>query len=148
MGSSDDFLQLSKALKAAGETELRKQLNKQLKAAVKPVIKTTRAEARKRLPKRGGLADLVAKAPQRVRVRTGATTAGVSLVVAKSNSGARGANRGTVRHPVPGTNRFVDQKVTPGWFDDPAKEAHPDLVEAAREAIDDVAKQIVRRVRG
>ena len=142
---AEDFLRASKALKAAGEQELRKELNKALRDAAKPLIADTRAEAERILPKRGGLAKRVAKTPQRVQVRTGQDTAGVRIVVGKSNSGARAANEGTVRHPVFGDrDKFVEQRVPPGWFTRPLEEGAPTVEPFLEQAIDNVLQQIVR----
>lgn len=143
----EDFVALSKALKHAGAGGLRKQLNKGLQEAVKPVIPKTRAAALARLPKRGGLAAQVAKEPQRVQVKTGESTAGVRLVVGKRKGGAQSANAGTIRHPIPGGKAFVNQSVKPGWFDEPAKAALPEIQQAAMHALDAVARDIARGVR-
>lgn len=147
---AEDFLRLSKALKAAGQKELRKELNKNLREAVKPLIPQTRAAARSILPQRGGLAALVAKAPQRAQVRTG-NEPGIRLVVGKRRgSAAASANRGVIRHPVFGRrDNFVEQHVTPGWFDDTLEKAGPE--EARRrieQALTDIADKVVRQARG
>lgn len=143
---ADDFLRLSKALKHAGRTGLRKELNKQLGDAAKPLIPKTRAVALERLPKSGGLAAQVAKAPQRVQVRTGKDP-GVRIGVSKSNSGARGANKGSVRHSVFGDKtRYVDQQVPSGWFDDTLKDSARDVLPYLEQALENVAEQIVRGV--
>lgn len=144
----EGFAQLSRALKDAGRGETRKELNRRLKDAVKPVIPKTRAEAMRRLPQSGGLAKRVAKAPQRVQVKTGATTAGVKLVVGNSRSGARGANRGAVRHPLFGDrDHWYTTKVPSGWFDDPANAAKPSLIAAAEDALQSICDDIAREVR-
>ena len=146
---ADQFLALSKALKHAGRTELRKELNTGMRRAAKPLIPKTRAEALKRLPQRGGLAKQVAKEPQRVQVRTGARTAGVRIVVGKKSGGARGANRGVVRHPVFGNReRWVDQKVPAGWFDEPLQDSAPAVRPELEKAIQRVADQVVREAGG
>lgn len=144
LSGADDFLRLSKALKEAGRGELRKDLTKRIRKAVKPLTPETRAEALSRLPKSGGLAAQVAREPQRVQIRTGAKTAGVRLVVGKSKGGARAANDGTIRHPVFGSGRFVSQSVTPGWFDDPANKAQPEIKRAVEDAIESVVDDIVK----
>lgn len=151
---AEDFLKLSKALKHAGRTTLRKELNKGLREASKPLIASTRKAARERLPKSGGLAELVAKTPQRVQVRTGAQTAGVRIVVVKSKSGARRANRGVLRHPVFADSSkdrrdwtWVDQKVNSDWFDGPLREGAPLVVPHLRAAMEKVAQQIVREAK-
>lgn len=141
------FLRLSKALKEAGRGDLRKELNKRLKAAVKPVIAETRARARQTLPQGGGYAALVARAPQRVQVRTGQETAGVRVVVVRDKSSAARANRGVIRHPVFGHDVWVDQPVTPGWFDVPAEAAAPEVRKAVQAAMQSVVDDIVRGAR-
>lgn len=150
VSGADDFLKLSKALKAAGKTELRKQLNKDIKKAIKPLIAETRAAALAELPKRGGLAKRVAKAPQRVQVRTGAKP-GVSLVVPrKQGSAARASNKGTIRHPVffhpPMALKYVEQKVPAGWFDDTTKAAAPEMQKAVLGAMQAIVRDIKRKV--
>lgn len=144
--AGDDFYRLSKALKNAGKTELRKELNKGLRQGAKPLIPRARAEARRVLPHEGGLAERVARAPMRVQVRTGAQTAGVRIVVGKDRSGARRANQGEVRHPVFG-NREVwrTTKVPPGWFDRPMEHGapyiRPELEKAMQRVIDKIARE-------
>lgn len=146
---ADKFLAVSKALKAAGQTELRKELNKNIRDEIKPLIGKTRAAARRDLPKAGGLADIVAKAPQRVQVRTGEKTAGARLVVGKRRgSGARAANVGKIKHPVFGNrNRWVEQKIdSEGWFDKTLEAEAPAILPAVERAIESVAEKIARSV--
>lgn len=145
------FYELSKALKAAGDTGMRNALNKELRTRTKPLIKQTRQAARNALPSRGGLANSIARAPQRIVVRTGRTQgdAGVRIVVGASKSGARGANRGVVRHPVfareGGDRVWVEQKVPSGWFDETLLREGPAVVERAAEtAVADVLNGVVK----
>lgn len=142
---ADDFLRLSKALKHAGQKELRKQLTAGIKKAAKPLIADSRSEAKVRLPSSGGLAARVARAPQRVQVRTGAKTAGVRIVVSEPGGAARGANAGAIRHPVFGNRDvWVSQKVRPGWFDDPMNAGAPVVRGHIEDVMENVAEQIVR----
>lgn len=143
---ADEFLKLSKALKQAGKTELRKQLNKGMKDAAKPLIPLTRQAARDRLPRRGGLAAQVARTPQRVQVRTGAATAGVRLVVGKTGSGARGADQGVIRHPTFGhRDRWVSQKVDAGWFTETILHNKHRVLPEVKKAMERVVAEVVRR---
>lgn len=145
---ADQFFELSKALKHAGRTELRKELNKAMRVGAKPLIPKARAEAMARLPQRGGLAKQVAKEPARVQTRTGRDS-GVRIVVGKKRGGARQANRGVIRHPVFGNReKWVDQKVRPGWFDDPMRASAPEIRQALEQGIEDVAAKVVREARG
>lgn len=147
---ADEFYRLSKALKAAGLKDLRKELNTELRRAAKPLIPLTRAAARARLPRAGGLAEGVAKAPQRVQVRTGAKTAGVRLVVSNNRSAARAANKGSVRHPVFGSTTWVTQPVpdAEGWFDETLNQHVPTVaLPAIQQALETIAARVVREVR-
>lgn len=144
---ADQFLALSKALKHAGRTELRKELNKRMREGAKPLIPKARAEAMSRLPQSGGLAKQIAKEPARVQTRTGRDP-GVRVVVGKKRGGARSANRGTIRHPVFGNRDvWVDQRVKPGWFDEPMKASEAEIRKELEKAIEDVADKIVREAR-
>lgn len=145
---AEKFLRLSKALKAAGQTELRKELNKSMREAVKPLIPKVKDAARNKLPQRGGLAAQVAKAPVRAQVRTGNATAGVRLVVGKRRgSAAASTNRGVVRHPVFGRNTWVEQRVEPGWFDATLeREAPGETRQAIEQALEAMADKVRRDV--
>lgn len=143
---ADEFARLSKALKSAGRTELRKQLNKKLRDATKPLIAETR-QAAGDLPSRGGFAALVAKEPQRVQVRTGDKTAGVRIVVGKKSGGARAADQGSIRHPVFGRPVFVTQSVKPGWFTETLRDSAPTVRPFLEQALEDVARQVVNEAR-
>ena len=146
---ADQFLRFSKALKHAGRTELRKELNRGMRTAAKPLIAKTRAEALRRLPQRGGFARQVATEPQRIQVRTGAKTAGVRVVVGKKRGGAKAANRGVIRHPVFGNRDvWVNQSVKPGWFDEPLKDSAPAIRRELLQAMHDVAERVVRETGG
>jgi len=141
---ADQFLRLSKALKHAGRTGLRKELTAGMRRAAKPLIAKSRAEALQRLPRRGGLAKQVAKEPQRIQVRTGARTAGVRVVVGKRSGGARAANRGVIRHPVFGNRKvWVNQSVPPDWFDDTMRASAPSVRRELERALEDIADRIV-----
>lgn len=144
---TDDFLKLSKALKSAGRGDLRKELNRALRDAAKPMIPKARASARARLPTRGGLADRVARAPQRVQVRTGRDP-GVRIVAGNKGSGARSAEQGTVKHPVFGNkNVWVVQQVPAGWFSEPLLEEAAAVRRELVTALEDLAQRIVREVK-
>lgn len=144
---ADQFLALSKALKHAGRTELRKELNKQMRDGAKPLIPKARAEAQSKLPQSGGFAKQVAKEPMRVQARTGRHP-GVRIVVGKKRGGARSANRGFIRHPVFGNREnWVTQEVPPDWFDGPMRGSAPEIRKALQQALEDVADKIVRGVR-
>jgi hypothetical protein len=115
---ANDFLALSKRLKAAGEKGLRNELNKVMRDAAKPLIPKVREAARTSLPKHGGLNERIAKKPLRAQTRTGARTAGVRIVGSKVDP--RINNEGRVYHPVFGNKPGVVQQVpaAKGYFDE------------------------------
>ncbi len=143
---ADEFLRVSKALKAAGQTELRKELNKAMRDGARPLVPIAKQSARSQLPTRGGLAAQVAGEPIRVQVRTGAQTAGVRIVVGRRKGGSRGANRGVIRHPVFGNREvWVNQPVDPGWFDEAMQKAAPEVRPDLERALERVAKEVAQR---
>ena len=131
---ADDFLKLSKALKAAGQTELRKELHKAVRDAAKPLLPKVREAARRDLPKKGGLNERIAKKPYRAQARTGAQTAGVRIVGTKVDPRI---NQGRVAHPVfgrkgkpknGGRNTVVQQvPQAKGYFDQTLEHAGPEV---------------------
>lgn len=148
----EQFYELSKALKEAGDSGMRNALNKELRTRTRPLVQRTRQVARDTLPSRGGLANAIARAPQRIIVRTGRSQdqAGVRIAVGTTRSGARAANRGLIRHPVfarDGAEKvWVEQKVPSGWFDDTLRQEGPAVVEqAAISAVADVLNGVVKR---
>lgn len=154
VNGADGFYKLSKALKHGGHAQLRKDLTREMAAPAKTLIPKTREAAATELPQRGGLAKQVAKAPQRVQVRTGDLTAGVRIVVSK-RAGARATNRGELRHPVfprPDQDRkdwvWVTQTVPAGWFDKTIEQHVLVVVPGCEKALDLMVERIVKEVGG
>lgn len=152
---ADDFLRLSKALKAAGRTELRKELHKGLREGVKPVLPKAKKKLHDALPT--PLAKTAA-VRQVVQVKTGRDP-GVTIAVrygSKRASNAALANRkGIIRHPVFADDkktrkewRWVNQDVpdAKGWFDETYREAAPQMRRALEAALGSVIDKIVRGV--
>jgi len=140
---AEDFLALSKHLKAAGRTDLRKELNKAMRDAAKPLIPKVRDAARKNLPKAGGLNERIARKPFRVQTRTGATTAGVRIVGTKVDPRI---NEGRIYHPVFGRKPGVVQRVrkAEGYFDKTLSKAGPDVRDDLTKALSDFTKRVLR----
>jgi hypothetical protein len=139
-----DFGTLSKRLKAAGEKELRKELNKAVRDAAKPLLPKVRESARQSGPKKGGLNERLAKKPYRVQTRTGAKTAGVRIVGTKVDP--RINDLGRIQHPVFGHRPPVvqyDQNVK-GYFDRPLKESGPEISRQVVSAMDGFVRKIAR----
>lgn len=150
---ADDFLRLSKALKAAGEKELRKGLHKGLRQAVakhKPTVAEGLAAA---LP--SGLSGRGANVKQAIQVKTGknpGVTVGIRYGKAGRGLGAANAKlvnaSGAIRHPAFSRSRWVTQSVGgSGWFDEGWRKAAPELREELVAVLEDIANQVVRKVR-
>ena len=151
---ANDFFKLSKALKAAGEFEIRKELNAGLKQGVKPLIPKIREAALNELPKAGGLNERIAKQTLTPQVRTGDRTAGVRITrPGRYVAGGTINQSGTFRHPVfarKGTTRkeqkwVTEQTSAKGWFDRVmtanAPSVRPELEAAMQRIIDKIVKE-------
>lgn len=147
---ADQFLKLSKALKAAGRTEMRKQLNKGMRTAAKPLIPIARAAFIAGLPHGGGAGEFVAAKRMRAATHTGRDP-GVSIVVAKEDP--RLDSEGRLVHPVfnrkraDGKRVTVVQQVTPHIFSDAMSKEAPQIRGALEAAIEAVADQIVKEAK-
>lgn len=152
---ADDFLKLSKALKAAGHTKMRNELNKRMREAGKPLIPVVRAAALRELPKRGGLAQRMAKRPIRVVTRTGVDP-GIKVVMPQTQEGY---NDGVIRRPVFAGRKlrkgyfgpkakpvpWVTQRIGPGrWFDDEIVANRHKVIPLLEKALQSVIDDVVR----
>lgn len=151
---ADSFLKLSKALKAAGETELRKQLHKSLRDATKPLTKKTQAKLAESVP--AALRSRAGKTKQAVQVSTGRDP-GVRVLVRYGKRGtglaasnARLLNQGKgIRHPLFGDRDHWYTTPAPaaeGWFDDTLTKEAPDVRRELERGLNDFAAQLARQV--
>jgi hypothetical protein len=146
---ADQFLRLSKALKDAGRSGMRKELHKGLRDAVNRVKPEAADALSAALP--SGLRAKGKKVKQAVQVKTGSNP-GVSVAVrygrAGTGIGASNAKRlnqsGSFRHPVYGSGRWVSQSrpAATGWFDktytNKAPQLRADLERVLRRIADDI----------
>ena len=132
---AQDLARLSKNLKDAGRNDLRKELLKGVRESGASAVLAIRDSALENLPKRGGLAAKVAAEKASVRSTWAASGARVQL----RRKRGRGLNEGRLRHPVYGNRDvWVQQPVNPNWFDDPIRDAAPDI----RRKIETVVKRV------
>lgn len=140
---ADEFLRLSKALKAAGRTELRKELNKRIKAAAKPSIKAVKDAARSGLPQRGGAGVHFARKTATAVTRTG-NDPGVRVRFAKADE--RLDTQGRLTHPVFGRRPSVVQQIRPGilsaGFQESAPKVRSDIEAAIQSVVDDIVRGV------
>jgi hypothetical protein len=140
---SEQLLRVSRALKDAGETGLRKQFHKTIGAAAKSAIPAIRQSARDKAPRKGGLNERLAKNPYRTQVRTGVTTAGVRIVGTKVDP--RINSQGRIQHPVFGRGTVVqfDPKLK-GYFDEPLEKLGPQVQKDVVNAMTEFTRAVLR----
>lgn len=138
---ADDLETLARRLKAAGGNELRKELLRGIRETNKSTIAEIRKSAQENLPRRGGLADLVAKGSIGTRTSPTAASAGVSI----TRKRGRGLNEGRLRHPLFGNRgHWFQQPVAKGWFDRPIEKDAPEIRAGLERVMRDVAAKITR----
>lgn len=139
-----DFLAVSRYLKDAGQSGLRKEFHKTVRDAAKPLVPKVREAARSRGPKRGGLNDALAKKPYRVQARTGAKTAGVRIVGTKVDP--RINSLGRIQHPVFGHKPPVVQYngAVKGYFDDTLTREGPSVQGEVVRAMNEWTSRLLR----
>jgi hypothetical protein len=149
-----DFVKLSKVLKEAGNKTLRNELHKMVREPAKVVIPKIR-EAARGVPGKGGIGAHYGKKPLRTQTRTGEKTAGVRVVMPKTDP--RVDQEGRVAHPVFGRvgkaknkgKNVVVQKVPAikGFFSDTLQADAPQIRDGFLRALDDFTDRIVREAK-
>lgn len=146
---AEDFLRLSKALKKAGRSGLRNDLNKAMKKAGKPLVKVARDAFRADLPSSGGAGAFHAGKKVEVVARTGADP-GIKVIARKQDP--RLETQGRLAHPVFNKRRangkrvYVVQQVKPGIFSTALQAEAPAIRKDLEQALEDIAARIVREV--
>ena len=151
-GGADDFAQLARNLQAAGEAGLKRELYDAVNAAAKPLADEIQSEGNlhDHLPNR--YADVLAEDMRTlISKRTAGSEVGVFLQVsAPTRAGGRGRkvtqrNRGVLWHPVFDSYLLPRRtwtwrvqgfpSVRPGFVDDPAERAKPEIRQQIEDAI-------------
>lgn len=136
---ADDFARLSRRLREAGDKGLRKELLKGLQTAAKPAKDDVKRSFATRLPRRGGLAGVMARSRVSLRTRTGANPS--IRIVATSPHNVRAMEAGTIRHPVYGNRgKWASQSIQPGVFTDPIEARAPEVRREMVKVMKTVAK--------
>lgn len=144
---ADKLAEVAKALKQAGNKELRKELYAAINRSTKDLRNDAKESARQHLPRSGGLNKRVAKARMSTKRRTG-RVAGVKIVAVGMDQLAL-MDRGRVKHPVHGhRDRWVEQRIpeAEGWFTEPMQAGAPKVRKELVQALDDLAKKIERKL--
>ena len=143
---ADTFARVSKALKRAGDKELRKELYAGINRATKPMRAEAKKSAERNLPRTGGLNKRVARARLTTRRRTGKNP-GISIV-AKGMDQLALMDRGYVRHPVFGNRKRWSTQPIPdaeGWFTTPMEDGAPQARKEIVKSLDGIAKKLARK---
>jgi hypothetical protein len=148
------FQILAQHLKDTGETGLRRELTKAIHDAAQPVAAQIRSPAHltEYMPARYA-AVLSADLQVTTHTRVGGTAPGVTIsarapTVGRGGRKIRQRNLGTITHPVFGNRKRWEVQTDgmhPGFFDDPAERAAPQIREALLGAMRDVSDKITRR---
>ena len=135
---TEQLSDLAKRLRVAGRKDLQKELGKALNRATKAPRAEIRRRAAETLPRRGGLAERVAKS------RLSARRRGDGVRISdRGNLDLPAIDRGVVRHPVFGDRKtWVRQQVKPKFFTAPLEDAAPHIRRDVEAAMRVIAKQI------
>lgn len=154
---ADQFYRLSKALKAAGRTGMRRELNAAMRRGAKPLVKVAKDAAADVFPKSGGMSQRESTIKFRAVTRTSLNLYGVRIEAAGRYVAAKTTNKtGSFRKPVfadksqpKNTWTWADQEIpgSEGWFDRAMTGAAPLVRPELEKAIENVAHEIVRGAR-
>jgi len=140
---AEQLEKLGRQLRAAGDKDLRRETLAGLRAATKPIRAAIREYDVRHLPQRGGLNRVMARSRITTQVRTSGRNPGIRLATKTHDPRI---DQGRLRHPVYGhQDRWVTQRVEPGYFSTPASQAAPAVQAELLKAIKRVEKQLGRR---
>lgn len=143
-----DLFAVSRKLREIGDKGLGKQMAKGLQDASKPLRPAITASAQQMMPHSGGYASTLSRSLKyRQNTQTTKTTARVVLRVHADGRRERrdvpSLNRGRLRKPLYGNRRhWFDQRVRPGFVDEPFDRLRPQIAKAMDAVVDYVADQI------
>lgn len=145
---ANDFLAISKKLKAAGGTgkgSVRNEFHSAIKKAAKPLAQAVPKAAEAKFPHKGGLNKVMAKRKPNVVARTGAKTAGVRLQDKRTDP--RMNSQGRIYHPLFGRKGSDVVQIAPevkGYWDETLREGAPEIQAEVREVLTDWTLRIIR----
>lgn len=125
--------------------DLQQRLSRELGEAAKRGSSDLEADLKKSalatLPKKGGLAQLVADSAFTTRQTS------VSFTIEVNNPrGIRSMNRGVLRHPVYGNRKvWVTQRIRVGWWTTPTEKTRRKVEDEMTSTLDRLARQVGKR---
>lgn len=135
---------LAAALEAA-QDDVRDAVGDVVRGLPDELRRTFPDSARATLPRRGGLADIVAGADLAVVEDTSGDRVGVTVTASSGRVSLGPINAGDLRHPVHGTRRWVQQRVRPGVWDRACETAAEGSDDELLEQLRDVARDTASR---
>lgn len=147
---AEDFAALSRRLKDAGETGLRRELYKAINDAARPLAREISRDSHLRPYMPNRYAETLSKDLAVTVSKLTGSDPGVKIR-AKGRAKERHVKRlndGVLMHPLFGDRErwFLQfKRMKPGFFDDPANAAQPDVRDAILAAMHDVAEKITGR---
>ena len=147
---ADKFGKLAKALRQAGDKELRKELYSGLNRSVKPLTEAVKKGTASYFPRRYAF-ELAKYLRVRARRRAGKNPAIFLVGKAKTKQGKErdlaSLNRGRLRHPLFGNRRYwYDQSIPANWWDDPLLENAEQVREDIVNVLDEIGKRLEKKL--
>lgn len=143
---ADQLAAVAKALKAAGDKDLQREMYRGINNAVKPIKAAIRESEKENLPRRGGLAASVGKGKLLTRRRSSSRTSGVRIV-AKSKHSLYHLNQGIVRHPTRQRGVYTIQRIRPGFWTEPTEENAEEARREVEKVLNDIMAKLERAAR-
>lgn len=152
----DDYERFARALKAAGDKKLMRNVNKSMREAAKPIGERMLRDGAAKLPHRGGFSARVASTPPAMQFRVSANSVYAAIVFGQNKRKGidfRSIDAGILRHPVFARATqtrdewtWTRQAVVPAAFSEELPKHLPEfrsaLVEAIQQTLNDVAKEV------
>lgn len=121
---------------------LKRELSKRIRQATEPLKAEIAASALAKLPKAGGLAQLIAESKTTTTVTLAGNKTGVRLRT-RSPRSIKTIDQGKVRHPVYGNRKvWVDEDVKPDFWTEPVEKSKPEITAAVNTAVHSVLEEI------
>lgn len=153
--ASERLHAIAARLKAEGQRGLQREMAGTMRTAARPLISAAEQAARERLPKSGGLNELVADRHTTVSVLTGPRSAGVRLKRPRKDAASYQTNRAYIYHPNRGAaERGLTRKdeeywapkqelpAAEGWWNDTLAEKSPEVTPLLVAEMNRVARRI------
>lgn len=143
----DDLERLGRMLKETGDKELKKELLAGVRKEGKPAVKAVKDSIGDYVPQSGGAADAVRRSTIGVRTTLSGKNVGIRIRgTGRQVQNLKRINAGFLRHPVFGNrDAWVDQRIKPGFFDEPLMKRKDDVTHGIKRVLDDIAARIERR---